>query len=153
MKKIIIIISVVVFTILLLIAYLLINGGSIFGPGFFPVPTTAPGSEKNGVNEDYNKSFEKLIPTIESSEEKETKIGAVLNQLPYKGKNFSLYFDLDTGRYVLYINPSNKDLGNTEFEDFLKKNGVLSRYWLQNLFIMYITPTPTAFEATTTPAP
>lgn len=75
-------------------------------PKFVPVP-------KNSVQ--VNKAAENSADRIVN----------IMDKLPYKGTNFTLSYDSNTGGFILNINPSNKSAGSAEFEDFLKQNGVL----------------------------
>jgi len=70
-------------------------------------------------------------------------VGNLISNLPYKGKDFSLYYNFSKDEFLLYINPNAKQEGNSEFSDYLKKMGVVDSSWLDNLFTTYITPTPT----------
>ncbi len=76
----------------------------------------------------------------QSQQDKGVSAGNLLNKLPYRGKNFSLYYSYAKNEFTLYINPSNKDAGNKEFEEFLTSNGGLTRNWFNNLITIYKTP-------------
>jgi hypothetical protein len=86
---------------------------------------------------------------------KSSAVYALIPDMPHVGKNFSLYYSYKGDLFILYINPSQKEAGNTEFDAFLKKSGVDDRSWFKNIFTTYITPTPTAANTspTLTPAP
>lgn len=78
-------------------------------------------------------------PGVENTSQDEEKnrrsflVGQLINQIPYNGASFSLYYNFSKNEFILYINPSTPSQGNVEFDAFLKKNGVESRSWIENL--------------------
>lgn len=142
MKKIYLLISVVIIVIIamvLLILFLPNKKGS--SPNSFPLPSPVaiqkPGGEIPGGAA--------VIPTDATASKQASKIGELINELPYPGKNFALYYDFKNLQFMVYINPNNKVLGNSEFDKFLKDNGFSDRSLLeaQGLFTTYVIPSPT----------
>jgi len=86
------------------------------------------------------------VPTETPQEEEQSRIsfqvGLLVNQLPHEGQYFSLYYDMKKDVFTLFINPQHRQEGNAQFLDFLKKNGIESESWIQNLNTTYVRPTP-----------
>ena len=120
----------------------------------FPTPT--PVSGKTPPNGSSGAFGPKTPAEIEQSR-KSGAVYALIPQIPIMGRNFSLYYSFSSDLFILYINPSQKDAGEKEFDDFLKKNGIDSRSWIERLFVTYISPTPippsSAPTTPVTPAP
>ncbi len=121
-----------------------------------PFPTPTPVSGKTPPNGSSGAFGPKTPAEIEQSR-KSAAVYALIPQIPITGKNFSLYYSFSGDLFILYINPSQKDAGEKEFDDFLKKNGIDSRSWIEHLFVTYISPTPVppsfAPTVSVTPAP
>lgn len=135
-----------IFVCLLLVLFTNNKNGGLVG---FPTPT--PFSQNN--TQEGARAGVPNNPIQQESDKRSFLVGLLVEKAPYLGKNFSLYYDREKGLLVLYINPNNKNAGNEEFEGLLKQNGILSKAWIDNLFIMYITPTPTTSNTSPTPAP
>lgn len=87
--------------------------------------------------------FAPLSSNEEELNRRSFAVSALIKKLPYSGKAFTLSYSFSGGSFILYVNPSKKDEGNSEFEQFLKSNEIDDRSWVDNLFISYISPTPT----------
>lgn len=73
-------------------------------------------------------------------------VSGLIDKLPYFGTNFTLSYSFSGANFILYINPKEESAGNSEFDLFLKKNGIDSRSWVENLFITSLSPTPTGVK-------
>lgn len=78
----------------------------------------------------------------QKQEEVGFQVGLLINQLPYRGQYFSLYYNLEKDVFTLFINPQHTQEGNAQFIDFLKKNGIENQSALQSLNTVYKEPTP-----------
>jgi hypothetical protein len=65
------------------------------------------------------------------------KVGDLINLLPYTGSYFYLDFDFAKNTFVLTLDKNNIAKGNSNFDVFLKKNGIQDRSWFENLNIIY----------------
>lgn len=88
-----------------------------------------------GLDDQYNKNFDKYIKDNEVFLKREEKVGQLLHFVPYKGSNFNIDYNYDTASFVVIINKDHAVAGNTEFDDFLTKHEVMSREWIRNLTI------------------
>lgn len=105
-------------------------------PNNSSVPTPFPSGVSGGEN---------LQPGTQAEQEivrRSYTIGQLINLLPYNGSNFSLFYSFSTNVFTLYINPSKQTEGNTEFDAFLKKNGIDNRSWFDNLVVSSVKVTP-----------
>lgn len=149
-KMLLIIIFAVLLLIILGVLYFL-NTSEKGNGGVFPTPTPYE-NPKNGSSGAVGPQN----PTEIELSRRSAAVYALVSQIPIKGKDFSLYYSFKGDVFILYINPSQKELGNKEFDDYLKRNGVNDRSWMENLFTTYISPTPTTGaknEISPTPAP
>ncbi len=137
MKKKIILVSLLFLFILvmfMLIVFVSSNGGNHPSPQT-PLPTSPIEGAFPGV---------KNTPEDTEQSRRSYLVGDLIEKLPYSGKNFSLYYILNTSQFVLYISPRDSTGGNNEFDAFLKQNGVDDRSWIENLVITNnsVTPAP-----------
>lgn len=97
----------------------------------------------NKVSSDSNTTAEgsfNALPGVKNNttpQEKElnrrsSSVMNLLNVVPVKGINFTFDYDYNLDEFLLGINSRNPELGNIEFDNFLKENGV-SRSWIRNL--------------------
>lgn len=93
-----------------------------------PTPSPTP-TRKPGELEPYQGE-------VGPGAKKAADTNRLIEKLPYRGKYFILKYDFVKGSFVLNINPNNKKEGGTEFDIFLKENG-LSRIDLPNLQTTY----------------
>jgi hypothetical protein len=152
MKKNILLLLVGIGVIVLILIIIFIsnnkNGGSL-GPLPIPTPVGAPKDSGGNALPDQNTSAQQ-----HAQGRQDALVGELLNQLPYVGGNFSLYYNYSKDMFVLYINPNAKQQGEDEFNAFLTKNGIKDRSWIQSIFTTYLVPTPTPGAALSpTPAP
>lgn len=71
--------------------------------------------------------------TPEELENRGYKLSILGAELPYKGQNFSLSYDLDNDAFTLYVNPAAAAQGEAEFEAYLKEKGIESPSWIKIL--------------------
>jgi hypothetical protein len=143
MKKIYLLLIIILLAFIVLLLFFINKNTGNNNQQSFITPTPV------GVNSQNNEGGGgKIItdPTIIEQDRQSILVSQLIHQTPHEGTNFSLYYDFKKDLFTLYINPSNKDLGESEFAAFLNKNGVDSSSWINNLFITYIKPA-------TTPAP
>jgi hypothetical protein len=99
---------------------------------FFGLPPKQPYSQINrntGLSTPIN-------PTVIEEKRRSEIISGVIDLTPYYGKYFSLTFDYNDYVFNLYLDPNHQKEGGSNFDSFLKQNGVLSRTWINNLKII-----------------
>lgn len=64
---------------------------------------------------------------------KQASVSAMLVKLPYQGKYFYLYYQYNTGTFILELQKGKESLGEKEYEKFLKENGIEDRTWIQKI--------------------
>jgi len=69
--------------------------------------------------------------------DRSSKLGGLIPKLPYNGVDFSFYFDFSKNTFVLTLDKNNIGQGNSNFDTFLKTNGIQDRSWFSNLSIVY----------------
>lgn len=138
MKKRILLVLFIFLIILLVVIVLLLNTKN-GGVGTSPTPTPFQKVEEQGAV-----PAAEIDPAGIEEAKKSFRVGGLINKLPYKGENFSFYYNFGTDQFILYIGPSASSDGNTEFNSFLKQNGVDDRSWIENLVIINksVTPAP-----------
>lgn len=145
-KKVFFIILILFVLVLLLVLYFVGGFDRNKNTKTFPTPTPL-----RVINEGASPG----VPFDEQLLKKEAQsfqVGLLIDKLPYQGKNFSLFYNDFQDQFVLYINPQNKEAGSSEFLEFIKQNGILSREWFENIFTTYITPTPAPQGSTSSPS-
>lgn len=96
-----------------------------------PSPTSSANSSTTN-NAVFN-SFPLAIPTDYPPDT--ATVSALIEKLPYQGTDFSLSYNFADDSFLLSLDATNQAQGETEFENFLKQNGVLDKSWLQNLSV------------------
>jgi hypothetical protein len=82
--------------------------------------------------------FQNNVKLTEAPElERRKKSGALLDVIPYKGKLFTFDYDYSKGAYRVTFNKDNVLEANTEFNTWLKVQGIEDKSWLFNLQIAY----------------
>ena len=107
-----------------------------------PTPSPTQQNTNSGASNADNPQFQNQQQQEDAR--RSYTIGQLINLLPYSGTNFSLFYSFSTNQFTLYINPANQTAGNSEFDAFLKKNGINDRSWFSNLSLttQKITPVP-----------
>lgn len=106
-----------------------------------PTPTKTK-AQTNLNNEPYHTNSMNALPQEADVISKERSIGNLLRTLPYNGKHFSLSYNYEDDSFTIHTYLNNSEETDAQIEAFLKANGVADKSWLQNLSIIYITPTP-----------
>jgi hypothetical protein len=93
-----------------------------------PIITTAPVSSAHFILPDSR-------PTRLPSDYPKggTEISSLIQRLPYRGTYFSLYYNYSDDIFILFLDKNKSAAGETEFENFLKQNGILDKSWIKNL--------------------
>ncbi len=95
-----------------------------------PIPTRIPASPNQSENlypdtdQKYIQNFKANIQTEQKFHEQQSKILKMRESLPYFGTNFTLSYDIDTNTFQLYLNRSDQQKGQEEFDAFLKDKEV-----------------------------
>ena len=137
--KLIIVIVGIAVSVLIILFVLISKGPKKMNPPEPPSPTPANSSEARG------EAGVGFIFTSEAQdkEQKSFLVGHLISRLPAKDTNFAMYYSFSTNKFTVYLDPSNKELADSQFETFLKENGV-EKGWIENLVIEEenITPAP-----------
>ncbi len=77
-------------------------------------------------------------------QQQQTLVSQLIEKVPYAGLSFSLDYDFNDAKFILTLNSNNLVQANTEFDSFLKQNGIQSRSWFTNLetYTKPFTPAP-----------
>lgn len=111
-----VLISVSIFFVFLYFTFSLLNG-NLLGPDKNSVPNDGPGDE-------YNKSAKQLDEEFKAVDDQSYRITQLISKLPYRGKNFSLSYDYESGEFILILNQNNTSLATSEFDQFLTANSI-----------------------------
>lgn len=84
-----------------------------------------------GNSESYRKSTQIIAATEAPILEREKIVGKLQFKMPYKGVNFQIVYDYKLLQYVVTIPNDKISEGNTEFDTFLKQNGIADRSWIR----------------------
>ncbi len=67
---------------------------------------------------------------------KDSALGNLISKLPYTGRYFYFVYDFPKGSFVLTLDKNNITQGNSNFDAFLKTNGIQDRSWFINLVVV-----------------
>jgi len=67
-------------------------------------------------------------------------VSRLITTLPYRGKAFSLEFSFNSGKFLLILNQKDLTAANSEFDNYLKQNGIQDRSWFGNNLIITSEP-------------
>ncbi len=84
------------------------------------------------VEEGYKGIKQSIDPETQQKAEQQLKATQLINKLPYKGKDFSLSYNIKTNTFVIKLG-SNLPAANQEIDAYLKSQGILDRSWLGNI--------------------
>lgn len=100
-----------------------------------PTPTRSssifPGSEQ------YQHSSEVIRETEAPLQKQGEKIATLIKLLPYTGNNFKLEYRIADNTFIVTINKNNQQVGNQEFDVFLKSQGIDNQTQLGQISIVY----------------
>jgi len=68
---------------------------------------------------------------------KDSALGNLVSKLPYTGRYFYFVYDFPKGSFVLTLDKNNITQGNSNFDAFLRNNGIQDRSWFINLSVVY----------------
>ena len=83
-------------------------------------------------------------PKQQTQQQRQALVSQLINKVPYNGKYFSLNYNFNDAKFILTLSSNNLVQANTEFDSFLKQNGIQSRSWFTNLetYTKPFTPAP-----------
>ncbi len=84
-----------------------------------------------GNSESYRKSGQIIALTEAPLLKQEKVVGKLQFKMPYKGTNFQMDYDYKLLQYIVIIPNDKISEGNTEFDTFLKQNGIADRSWIR----------------------
>jgi hypothetical protein len=125
-KKNLFVFIVIVLIIVFLISFFLVsqfNGGK-------PSPTPLPSGEAQTPQE--GKSYSALTDQAQEQIRKDELVGKLIDQLPHKGTNFTLTYNISNNRFTATFNTKNRAQGEQELNQYLKQNQIDSTDWLYN---------------------
>lgn len=136
-NKILAILSVFAIILLFVSAFFLVSGFTLFNQ-----PTPPPNIDESKLpgfpgfsNGDV--SEEEIEKSTQSS-----LVYQMVQDLPYDGTNFALYYSYDNDSFTLYLSPGNEAAGRAEFSNFINSKGVQDASWIHNLNETSVKPTP-----------
>lgn len=80
----------------------------------------------------YEQSLKKIEGEEREDLRREELVSKLLNKLPYKSDNFSMSHSVRINRFIVTIKNTQ---GESDFDQFLKENGISDRSWIRNLII------------------
>lgn len=87
--------------------------------------------------EEYQKIQNDIRLTEAPEIERGQKVTVLLRIVPYKGKLFQFDYNTKALSYQVIFDKDRVLEANTEFDTFLKENGIESRFWFRDLKIVY----------------
>lgn len=85
--------------------------------------------------EDINKDVAVPNDFSEIPEDYSSRVGQLIEALPYSGKLFSLSYDFSNDTFILELDKQSPSDAEKEFDNFLKTRGIQNRSQLQKLVI------------------
>lgn len=107
------------------------------------LPTPTPPASTN--KQSFPDSINVINPTEKAVLDHSYVVSQLVFKTPYSGNNFKLSYDFQNNVFTVTINQNNQQAGNTEFDQYLKQNGIDNRSWITNLLVViapFTTPTP-----------
>ena len=86
-----------------------------------------------GLSQEQISSLEIVNITYEQF----NKVGSFKETLPFDDYGISIGYDVSFDKTSIYIDQKNKINGEQRLNDYLKKNGIDSADWINNLLIIY----------------
>ena len=80
-----------------------------------------------------------ITPSDQAMINRDNTVGEFIKHLPYSGKTFRLYYDIDTNSFIVSFLKSQFSQANADFDKLLKDNGIQNRNWLYNLTVKQLT--------------
>jgi hypothetical protein len=80
-------------------------------------------------------TYQIIRPEDQAIGKQQYLVGQLIDKLPYQGINFKLSYSFETNTFIVILNTQSSIKGSSEFDQFLKNNGILERSWINNLQI------------------
>ncbi len=93
-------------------------------------PTPPPRGASPGVSAETD-------PKTIKQNKQAYQVGLLLDVLPYAGINFSMSYDYNEDVFRVVFRKDNISSSEKEFNEFLQKNGIEDKNWIQSLVITY----------------
>lgn len=84
-------------------------------------------------NRPSERSAQIITPAGEEFLRRKTATGLLLNQLPYSGYNFLMYYDFDQAQFIIEIPKGAQDEALIEISTYLQSQGIEDLSWINNV--------------------
>ena len=142
MKKVFIIFYFIVFILIAIIIFSLLNRPNAPKkiPLITPTPTISPiqktTTQNNNPESPVSDNFYRT-PQEKQRDNKMSFVTSLIGHLPYNGKFFTLDYNFNNATFVLTLNKNSLTEANNEFDAYLKTNGINDRSLFENLITTY----------------
>lgn len=97
---------------------------------------TIPSSLYLQYSEQYKNSVKKINEQEKEALQKDFLVHQMQLKLPYSGQYFTASYTISDNLTLVVMKKGFENEGSQEFDEFLKKNGVLNIDWIRNLKII-----------------
>lgn len=132
MNKTLLLIAVLLLTVVFFILILILTPPKDVAKDAFPAPSPNTAISQP---EDINKDVAVPNDFSEIPEDYSSRVGQLIEELPYSGKLFSLSYDFSNDTFILELDKQSPSDAEKEFDNFLKTRGIQNRSQLQKLVI------------------
>lgn len=84
----------------------------------------SPNTDPNGPDEEYTREQKELEDQFLDEDKRSSRVSQLIDNLPYKGTNFSLIYDYGSLQFTLILLQGKESAGLEEFAGFIKANGI-----------------------------
>lgn len=109
------------FIIVLIILFIFFSFRILFGSSNSQI---SPNADPNGPDEEYTREQKELEDQFLNEDKESSRVSQLIDNLPYKGTNFSLTYDYGSLQFTLILLQGNESAGLEEFAGFIKTNGI-----------------------------
>lgn len=109
------------FIIILIVLFIFFSFKILFGSSSSQL---SPNTDPNGPDENYTREQKELEDQFLDDDKKSSRVSQLIDNLPYKGTNFSLIYDYGSLQFTLILLEGNESAGLEEFARFIKTNGI-----------------------------
>lgn len=109
------------FIIILIVLFIFFSFKILFGTNNSQI---SPNIDPNGPDEEYTREQKELEDQFLDDDKKSSRVSQLIDNLPYKGTNFSLIYDYGSLQFTLVLLEGNESAGLEEFAGFIKANGI-----------------------------
>lgn len=93
-------------------------------PSGTAISTSTPAISASSGKSDYGGIKQFINPTTRAQMDNVSNLTKSLLKKPYNGTHFSLSYDIDSNRYILYLDRGAQTEARQEFKNYLKQYGL-----------------------------